>query len=93
MYRSWRRLRASWRDTLILLREFRLPLLSSLQASLAGRYDTHENYDAQFSPKAGIVVRQKARSPAFCSAGQSAQAAGVNSSRSKPDTVSRRAAT
>ena len=32
------------------------PLLSSLRLLLAGRYDSHEDYDAQFSPKAGIVV-------------------------------------
>ncbi len=30
-------------------------LLPRLQLLLAGRYDSHENYDAQFSPKAGLV--------------------------------------
>jgi outer membrane receptor for ferrienterochelin and colicins len=33
------------------------PVMPWLDVVLAGRYDTHENYDAQFSPKAGIVVR------------------------------------
>lgn len=33
------------------------PLLPQLDLILAGRYDQHENYDAQFSPKAGIVVK------------------------------------
>ncbi|HEX8209885.1 MAG TPA: TonB-dependent receptor [Longimicrobium sp.] len=31
------------------------PLLPQLKLLLAGRYDDHENYDAQFSPKAGLV--------------------------------------
>jgi outer membrane receptor for ferrienterochelin and colicins len=31
------------------------PLLPRLNLVLAGRYDDHENYDAQFSPKAGLV--------------------------------------
>lgn len=31
------------------------PLLPQLKLMLAGRYDDHENYDAQFSPKAGLV--------------------------------------
>jgi outer membrane receptor for ferrienterochelin and colicins len=31
------------------------PLLPSLQLLLAGRYDNHERYDAQWSPKAGLV--------------------------------------
>ncbi|HLL45682.1 MAG TPA: TonB-dependent receptor [Longimicrobiaceae bacterium] len=30
-------------------------LLPRLQLLLAGRYDNHENYEAQFSPKAGLV--------------------------------------
>jgi outer membrane receptor for ferrienterochelin and colicins len=33
------------------------PVMPWLDVVVAGRYDTHENYDAQFSPKAGIVVR------------------------------------
>ena len=33
------------------------PVMPWLDVVLAGRYDNHENYDAQFSPKAGIVVR------------------------------------
>ncbi|HEX5870944.1 MAG TPA: TonB-dependent receptor, partial [Longimicrobium sp.] len=33
------------------------PVMPWLDVVLAGRYDTHENYDPQFSPKAGIVVR------------------------------------
>jgi outer membrane receptor for ferrienterochelin and colicins len=33
------------------------PVMPWLEVVLAGRYDTHENYDAQFSPKAGLVVR------------------------------------
>ncbi|HEX6373252.1 MAG TPA: TonB-dependent receptor [Longimicrobium sp.] len=33
------------------------PVMPWMDVVLAGRYDTHENYDAQFSPKAGIVVR------------------------------------
>jgi iron complex outermembrane receptor protein len=31
------------------------PLLPQLKLMLAGRYDDHENYDPQFSPKAGLV--------------------------------------
>jgi len=31
------------------------PLLPSLQLLLAGRYDDHDRYDAQWSPKAGLV--------------------------------------
>ncbi|HEX6910203.1 MAG TPA: TonB-dependent receptor, partial [Longimicrobium sp.] len=34
-----------------------VPVMPWLDVVAAGRYDTHENYDAQFSPKAGIVVR------------------------------------
>jgi outer membrane receptor for ferrienterochelin and colicins len=30
-------------------------LFSGFRALLAGRYDNHENYDAQFSPKAGVL--------------------------------------
>ena len=33
------------------------PLMPWLDLVLAGRYDDHENYDAQFSPKAGVVLR------------------------------------
>jgi outer membrane receptor for ferrienterochelin and colicins len=33
------------------------PLLPQLNLVLAGRYDAHENYDAQFSPKAGLVFK------------------------------------
>jgi iron complex outermembrane receptor protein len=33
------------------------PVMPWMDVVVAGRYDTHENYDAQFSPKAGIVVR------------------------------------
>jgi outer membrane receptor for ferrienterochelin and colicins len=33
------------------------PLLPQLNLVLAGRYDQHENYDAQFSPKAGVVFK------------------------------------
>jgi outer membrane receptor for ferrienterochelin and colicins len=33
------------------------PLLPQLNLVLAGRYDSHENYDAQFSPKAGLVFK------------------------------------
>jgi outer membrane receptor for ferrienterochelin and colicins len=33
------------------------PLLPSLDLVLAGRYDRHENYDPQFSPKAGLVFK------------------------------------
>ncbi len=33
------------------------PVMPWLDVVVAGRYDTHENYDAQFSPKAGLVVR------------------------------------
>jgi iron complex outermembrane receptor protein len=33
------------------------PVMPWMDVVLAGRYDTHESYDAQFSPKAGIVVR------------------------------------
>lgn len=33
------------------------PLLPQLTLLLAGRYDDHENYDAQFSPKVGVVVQ------------------------------------
>ena len=33
-----------------------IPLTSMLRAVLAGRYDKHDYYDAQFSPKAGILV-------------------------------------
>jgi outer membrane receptor for ferrienterochelin and colicins len=33
------------------------PLLPQLTMVLAGRYDSHENYDAQFSPKAGLVFK------------------------------------
>ncbi|HEY0021316.1 MAG TPA: TonB-dependent receptor [Longimicrobium sp.] len=33
------------------------PVMPWMDVVLAGRYDIHENYDAQFSPKAGVVVR------------------------------------
>lgn len=33
------------------------PLTSWLQIVLAGRYDKHDNYDAQFSPKAGVLLK------------------------------------
>lgn len=33
------------------------PVMPWLDVVVAGRYDDHENYDAQFSPKAGVVVR------------------------------------
>jgi iron complex outermembrane receptor protein len=33
------------------------PLHPMLNLVLAGRYDKHENYDAQFSPKVGVVVK------------------------------------
>jgi iron complex outermembrane receptor protein len=33
------------------------PVMPWMDVVLAGRYDSHENYDAQFSPKAGLVVR------------------------------------
>ncbi|MBW3571365.1 MAG: TonB-dependent receptor [Gemmatimonadetes bacterium] len=33
------------------------PVMPWLDLVLAGRYDAHENYDAQFSPKAGVVLR------------------------------------
>jgi outer membrane receptor for ferrienterochelin and colicins len=33
------------------------PLTPWLQLVLAGRYDKHDNYDAQFSPKAGLVLK------------------------------------
>lgn len=33
------------------------PVLPQLSVVLAGRYDQHENYDAQFSPKAGLVFK------------------------------------
>jgi iron complex outermembrane receptor protein len=33
------------------------PIGARLSLILAGRYDDHENYDAQFSPKAGIVFK------------------------------------
>jgi outer membrane receptor for ferrienterochelin and colicins len=33
------------------------PVMPWMDLVLAGRYDNHENYDPQFSPKAGIVVR------------------------------------
>jgi len=33
------------------------PLTSRLQLVLAGRFDKHDNYDAQFSPKAGLVFK------------------------------------
>lgn len=33
------------------------PVMPWMDVVLAGRYDAHENYDAQFSPKAGLVVR------------------------------------
>jgi iron complex outermembrane receptor protein len=33
------------------------PIGARLSLLLAGRYDNHENYDAQFSPKAGIVFK------------------------------------
>jgi outer membrane receptor for ferrienterochelin and colicins len=33
------------------------PLLPQLNLVLAARYDDHENYDAQFSPKAGLVFK------------------------------------
>jgi outer membrane receptor for ferrienterochelin and colicins len=33
------------------------PLLPQLNLVLSGRYDSHENYDAQFSPKAGLVFK------------------------------------
>jgi iron complex outermembrane receptor protein len=33
------------------------PVMPWADVVLAGRYDAHENYDPQFSPKAGLVVR------------------------------------
>jgi outer membrane receptor for ferrienterochelin and colicins len=33
------------------------PVMPWMDVVLAGRYDAHENYDAQFSPKAGLVLR------------------------------------
>jgi outer membrane receptor for ferrienterochelin and colicins len=33
------------------------PVMPWMDVVLAGRYDSHENYDAQFSPKTGLVVR------------------------------------
>lgn len=33
------------------------PVMPWMDVVLAGRYDHHENYDAQFSPKAGVVLR------------------------------------
>jgi iron complex outermembrane receptor protein len=33
------------------------PVMPWMDVVLAGRYDNHENYDAQFSPKAGVVLR------------------------------------
>jgi iron complex outermembrane receptor protein len=33
------------------------PVMPWLDVVVAGRYDTHENYESQFSPKAGIVFR------------------------------------
>lgn len=33
------------------------PVMPWMDMVVAGRYDAHENYDAQFSPKAGLVVR------------------------------------
>ncbi|HEX6042523.1 TonB-dependent receptor [Longimicrobium sp.] len=33
------------------------PVMPWLDVVLAGRFDTHENYESQFSPKAGVVVR------------------------------------
>jgi outer membrane receptor for ferrienterochelin and colicins len=33
------------------------PLMPWLDVVLAGRYDSHENYDAQFSPKAALVLK------------------------------------
>ncbi|HEY0015702.1 MAG TPA: TonB-dependent receptor [Longimicrobium sp.] len=33
------------------------PVMPWMDVVLAGRYDAHENYDAQFSPKAGVVLR------------------------------------
>jgi outer membrane receptor for ferrienterochelin and colicins len=33
------------------------PVMPWMDVVLAGRYDNHENYDAQFSPKAGLVLR------------------------------------